>query len=145
MRKHAISIAVADSYEGPYKRITDEPFNLGVDAEDPTIWFENGKYHALMLDTGKKYSNKEIFYCTSDDLLHWKVDINPIAISKNILWEDGKYRKMGSTERPQILVQKGVATHIFFATSNTENGIRSTWNMVIPLKPEINIDGKLKD
>lgn len=135
LRHHAIAVAVADNFMGPYKRLTDEPFDIGVDAEDPTIWYENGKYHALMLDTGQKYSKKEIFYCTSDDLLHWKVDVNPIAITKNILWDDGIYRTMTNTERPQILVQKGKATHVFIATGFKEDGGRSTWNMVIPLKP----------
>lgn len=136
MRHHAISVAVAESYDKPFIRIADEPFDLGVDAEDPTIWYENGKYHALMLDTGKKFSAKEIYYCESDDLLHWKAEPNPTAIFKNILWEDGKYRKMTNTERPQILVQNGIATHVFFATGADENGVRSTWNMVIPLKSE---------
>lgn len=134
LRHHAISVAVADNYLGPYKRLTDEPFDLGVDAEDPTIWYENGKYHALMLDTGRKYSDKEIYYCTSEDLLHWKADKNPVAISKNILWSDGKIRRMSSTERPQIFLQNGKATHVFIATGINENGIRSTWNMAIPLK-----------
>lgn len=142
LRHHAISVAAADSFTGPYKRLTDEPFDLGVDAEDPTIWFENGKYHSLMLDTGLKYSSrKEIYYCTSDDLLHWEAEPNPIAIEKNILWDDGQVRKMNSTERPQILVENGKATHVFIATGSTENGIRSTWNMVIPLKP---VDETLK-
>jgi len=48
---------------------------------------------------------------------------------------------MNSSERPQILVENGKATHVFIATGITENGIRSTWNMVIPLKP---VDETLK-
>ena len=134
LRHHAISVAIADNYLGPYKRISDKPFDMGVDAEDPTIWYEDGKYHALMLDTGEKYSNKEIYYATSDDLLHWKVDSNPVVITKNILWDDGKYRKMNSTERPKIFLENGKAAYVFLATGNTINGIRYTWNMVIPLK-----------
>jgi predicted GH43/DUF377 family glycosyl hydrolase len=134
LRHHAISAAIADNYMGPYKRISDEPFDMGVDAEDPTIWYENGKYHALMLDTGKKYSNKEIYYCTSDNLLKWKVDSNPIVIKKNILWDDGKYRKMNSTERPKIFLENDKATNVFIATGSTINGVRYTWNMVIPLR-----------
>ena len=136
LRHHAISVAIADNYMGPYRRISDKPFDMGVDAEDPTIWYEDGKYHALMLDTGEKYSNKEIYYCTSKDLLHWKVDSDPVVIKKNILWDDGKYRKMNSTERPKILVENGKAAYVFLATGNTVNGIRYTWNMVVPLKAE---------
>lgn len=136
LRQHAISVAVADNPEGPYVRIADQPFDLGVDAEDPTIWFENGHYHALMLDTGKKFSNKEIYYAASDDLLHWSAEQNPIAISKKFIWEDGKTRRMTNTERPQILVQDGKSTHVFFATGMDDSlKVRSTWNQIIPLKP----------
>jgi len=136
LRKHAISVAIANHYEGPYRRLSEEPFDVGVGAEDPTMWYENGRYHALMLDHDRKYSPKEIYYATSSDGLEWEVAPNPVAISKNVLWEDGVVRQMRSTERPQILVQNRIATHVFFATAQVKNGVRSTWNMVIPLKPE---------
>jgi predicted GH43/DUF377 family glycosyl hydrolase len=138
LTKHAISVAVAEKPEGPYVRIADEPFDLGVDAEDPTIWFENGHYHALMLDTGKKFSKKEIYYATSNDLLHWSAEENPIAVSKKFAWDDGQIRKMTNTERPQILVQDGKSTHVFFATGMDDSlKVRSTWSQVVPLKPLI--------
>jgi predicted GH43/DUF377 family glycosyl hydrolase len=136
LKKHAIGLATAKSYKGPYKRVFDKPFDLGVDAEDPTIWFENGKYRMLLLDWAHKYSDKEIFSIVSDDLFHWRVQPNPLAISKNILWEDGKYRKMSSTERPQVLIENGKAIYVFFATGQTVNGEKSTWCMSIPLKSE---------
>ncbi|MBN2105606.1 alpha-L-fucosidase [bacterium] len=135
LKDHAIGVAVADHYEGPYRRLFDHPFPIGIGAEDPTIWFEDGQYHALMLDCGRIYSPKEIFYAVSYDGLHWKASPNPVAISKVILWEDGEIRRMLSTERPQILVENGRATHVFFATSSKPGGIRKTWNMVVPLKP----------
>lgn len=136
LRKHAIGLAVAESFEGPYIRASDKPFPLGLDAEDPTVWFENGKYHMLLLDCGRKYSNKEIFYITSTDLMHWRIAVNPVAITKNILWQDGQYRNMSSTERPQILMENGRAAYVFFATGQKINGIKQIWNMCIPLKPE---------
>jgi predicted GH43/DUF377 family glycosyl hydrolase len=140
LRTHAIGLAIAKDYDGPYVRVSKKPFKLGVDAEDPTVWFENGKYHMLLLDCGRKYSNKEIFYIVSDDLKHWKTQTNPVAITKNILWQDGKYRKMSSTERPQILVENGKATYVFFATGQTVNGEKSTWNISIPLKAENEVE-----
>jgi alpha-L-fucosidase len=136
LRTHAIGLAAADDPEGPYVRLTDKPFDIGISAEDPTIWYENGQYRALMLDTGMKYSDKEIIYAVSKDGLHWEAEPNPVAISRNILWEDGIVRRMASTERPSVLVQNGKSTHAFFATGETAKGRRSSWNMVIPLKPE---------
>ena len=144
LRTHAIGLAAADNPEGPYVRLTDEPFDIGVGAEDPTIWYENGEYRALMLDTGKRFSEKEIIYAVSRDGLHWEAEPNPVGISKNVLWEDGKCRRMASTERPFVLVQDGRATHAFFATGETVDGRRSTWNMVIPLKSESDVVDPLR-
>ena len=136
LRKNAIGVARATRVEGPYERLTDTPFDVGVGAEDPTMWIENGRYHALMLDTDRNFSDKEIYYATSSDGLHWQTEPNPVAIPKDYPWSDGVTRRMGSTERPQILVQDGVATHVFIATGTTINGQRETWNQAIPLKPE---------
>jgi alpha-L-fucosidase len=143
LRDHAIGLARAKSPEGPYERVTDRPFDMGIGAEDPTMWFENGRYHALMLDTEKRYSDKEIYYATSPDGLKWEVQPNPVAVPKTYPWSDGVARRMGSTERPQILVQDGVATHLVFATSDRINGQRQTWSQVIPLKPESAVPDRL--
>jgi alpha-L-fucosidase len=136
LRTNAIGVARATTPEGPYERLGDKPFDAGVGAEDPTMWIENGRFHALMLDTDRRVSDKEIYYATSNDGLHWETEPNPVAIPKDYAWSDGQPRRMGSTERPQILVQDGVATHVFIATGTTVNGQRETWNQVIPLRPE---------
>lgn len=135
LRVHAIGLAIADRFDGEYKRISDQPLNMGVGAEDPFIWVEDGKYKALMLDHERRYSpDKEIFYATSDDGLKWKVPENAIGVSRSVLWADGKIRKMNSAERPHVLIEDGKPTHVFFATGETVGGKRYTWNMVIPLK-----------
>jgi alpha-L-fucosidase len=139
LRTNAIGVARALRPEGPYERLSDKPFDAGVGAEDPTMWIENGRYHALMLDTDQQVSGKEIYYATSTDGLHWETQPNPVAIPKAYAWSDGTPRRMGSTERPQILVQNGVATHVFIATGTTVNGQRETWNQVIPLRPESDV------
>ncbi|MDI1335343.1 MAG: alpha-L-fucosidase [Lacunisphaera sp.] len=136
LRQHAIGVARAATFEGPYERLSDRPFEVGVGAEDPTMWFENGRYHALMLDHDRKYSDKEIYQATSADGLHWSVEPNPVALTKNYLWSDGQRRNMDSTERPQILVQDGVATHLVFATGETVGGQARSWSQVVPLRPE---------
>jgi len=132
---NAVGLAIANRFDGEYKRVSDKPLNMGIGAEDPFIWIEKGKYKALMLDTNRKYSpDKEIFYATSDDGIKWQVPASPIAVSRNILWADGKMRKMNSTERPHVLFENGKPAYVFFATGETVNGERFTWNMSIPLK-----------
>ncbi len=44
LRTNAIGVARATNIAGPYERISDKPFHAGVGAEDPTMWFENGRY-----------------------------------------------------------------------------------------------------
>ena len=135
LRVHSIGLAVADCPTCEYKRFSDKPLNMGVGAEDPFIWIEKGKYKALMLDHEKRYSpDKEIFYAESADGIHWKVPENAIAVSKTIKFADGTTKRMNSTERPHVLIENGKPTHVFFATGETINGKRYTWNMAIPLK-----------
>jgi alpha-L-fucosidase len=136
LREHAIGVAQANRPEGPYERLSERPFEVGVGAEDPTMWFENGRYHALMLDHGRLFSDKEIYHATSEDGLHWVTEPDPVAITKDIVWSDGRRRDLKSAERPQILVQDGVATHVFFATGEGEGTRLQTWNQVVPLRPE---------
>ena len=135
LRVNAIGLAVADCPRCEYKRISKEPLNMGIGAEDPFIWQEDGKFKALMLDTDRRYSpDKEIFYAVSDDGLHWRVPKNSIAVSRKVLWANGETKKMNSTERPHVLIENGRPVYVFFATGETVNGKRYTWNMVIPLK-----------
>jgi len=92
-----------------------------------TIWFENGRFYALMLDHYRKFSDKEIYYTQSADGLKWEVNPNPVAVTKNISLTDDTINKHGVIERPFVLIEKGVATHAFFATKNEEipiHGIR---------------------
>lgn len=142
LKKHAIGVAVADNWAGPYKRISKTPFEMGMGAEDPTIWFENGKFHALMLDHDRKFSDKEIYYAQSKDGIKWELDANPVAITKNIKLKDGSISKHGAMERPSVLIENGVATHAFFATKNKSNS--HSWNMCVPLRKGDEVTDKTK-
>jgi lysophospholipase L1-like esterase len=135
LRVNAIGLAIAACPTCEYKRASDQPLNMGIGAEDPFIWQENGRFKALMLDTDRRYSpDKEIFYAVSDNGRQWRVPSKAIAVSREVLWADGTRKKMNSTERPHVLIENGQPTYVFFATGETVSGKRSTWNMVIPLK-----------
>ncbi len=61
----------------------------------------------------------------------------PRAYSRTVRGDDGREQVMGSFERPQLLIEDGVPTHLFAATADgpgefTNAG--STWNMVTPLR-----------
>jgi len=135
LRKHAIGLAVADCPACEYKRVSNEPLNMGIGAEDPFIWMENGKYKALMLDHERRYSpDKEIFYAVSDDGIKWHVPRKAIAVSRIVKFRDGSTRRMNAAERPHVLIENGRPTYVFFATGETIGGKRYTRNMSVPLK-----------
>jgi len=142
LKTHAIGVAFANNWAGPYKRMSDKPFEMGMGAEDPTVWYEDGKFHAMMLDHNHKFSEKEIYYAQSKDGLAWEVESNPVAITKNIRLKDGTINKHGAMERPSVLIENGIATHAFFATKNKEN--THSWNMCVPLKKVEEITDKTK-
>jgi alpha-L-fucosidase len=135
--KHAVSVAFADHWSGPYERLSDKPLNMGIGAEDPTIWYEDGMFQALMLDHGRKFSDKGIYYAYSKDGLQWTIDNNPAAITNEIQLNDGTIARRSATERPWVLVEDGKATHVYFATKNAKgDGPAHSWNMCIPLKAQ---------
>lgn len=132
---HAIGLAIADRFDGEYKRVSDQPLNMGIGAEDPFIWVEKGKFKALMLDHERKYSPaKEIFFATSDDGIKWQTPPNAIAVSRNVKMADGSVQRFNKTERPHVLIENGKPTHVFFAVSGSRNGKGASWNMAVPLR-----------
>ncbi len=135
-------MACAESWDAPYLRLVDEPLfhfdDPGVRIEDACIWHEDGVYQMLLNDltgkvTGEDHSG---IHAWSVDAKRWQVADPPQAYSRNVLWDDGARIKQGSLERPQVLLQDGVPTHLFCATADGPGGFQNaanTWNMVIPL------------
>ena len=137
-----VGVARAKSFEGPYSVVGDEPFfskdKFGV-VEDPHLWSDKNGYHMLAKDhkgsiTGEHGAG---FLAHSNDAISWELDKNVKAYSKLIQWDNGEDIKMGQLERPFVLVENGMPSHIFFATMDGPGGFENaskSWNMVIPLK-----------
>lgn len=139
-----MGVAVANHYEDKHRTVSMTPlFDRGLyNLEDPFIWKEqSGEYKMIAKDMigtacGEKRGG---IIASSNDGFDWTLHEGSIAYSRYVKWDDGETRLMGNLDRPFILFEEGKATHIFFATSDGENGLRdckNTWNMVIPLKPE---------
>ncbi|MGL4737300.1 MAG: glycosyl hydrolase family 43, partial [Cellulosilyticaceae bacterium] len=134
--------ATAPHYRGPYKAVSDTPLYDARDfeLEDPFIWRDaSGQYCMIAKDMDGRSCGEAGggIFATSSDCLDWEIHHGQLAYSKNVLWEDGVTRRMGSLERPFILFEEGEPTHMFFATSDGPGGLmacENTWNMVIPLK-----------
>ena len=105
-----------------------------VHVEDPTVWQANGLYHmvAKVMSDGLIDEDGAGFYAFSTDGIHWQLPDDPKAYSRTVLFRDGTQRMQEKLERPQVLVQDGKPTHIFFATADPEWA--DIYNLVIPVK-----------
>jgi hypothetical protein len=132
-------VATAPHYLGPYKRMNDGKRieiqgATNAHVEDPYTWQANGYYHMVAKVFSKSLTGESGagFYAYSKNGVKWLLPDNPKAYSRKVLFSDGKTRNQASLERPQVLVQDGTPTHIFFATADPKWA--AIYNLVIPLK-----------
>ncbi len=144
-----LGVAVADSPNGKFERLTNEPIfkfeNPKQFVEDPFIWYKDGKFSLLMKDDFRDESGGITgewgagIYAESDDCINWKIAQNPKAYSRKLLWDDGTVTVQNHLERPNLLFSNGEPTHLFAATGSGDkpwhfNDV--TWNVCIPLGPD---------
>jgi len=137
-----IGVAAADSFEGPYRRLTDEPvlrFEGGDFVEDPFVWWDKDHYEMLAKDmlggiTGEVHAGAHF---QSRDAIHWTSMKPPKAYSRTITFENGEATRLGCLERPQLLFDKqGRPICLFAAAADGPGGFNhalNTWNIAIPL------------
>jgi len=135
-------VAAADTWDGPYERLSDDPIlqfdEGGVSYEDAYLWRENGMFQMIFNDIHGKITGEHHggAWAVSEDGLNWRLGDPVKAYSRTVRWNNGTETVEGNVERPQLLIQDGVPTHLFAATANN-NGwyadATETWNMVFPL------------
>ena len=136
-----LGVAKATSWQEPFQRLSDHPITLSGSRdnhiEDPFIWWNEDHYEMLVKDmTGEVCGEPEAgIHARSQDGINWEVMNPPKAYSRLVVWQDGTTSHQFKLERPQLLFQKGQATHLFAATANAdEKGeISDSWTLVIPL------------
>lgn len=141
-----LGVAWAPRPEGPYERLSDEPVfrfsNPDFHVEDPFLWYDDGKFYALLKDDFKNNCGGITgewgagVLATSDDCINWSIDPEPKAYSRSVKWDDGSVTMQNCLERPNLLFQEGRPTHLFLATGGGTQPyvFEESWNMVIPLR-----------
>jgi len=131
-----LGLAVAPHPADPYERVSEEPL-FPFAAEDPFLWFEEGRYHVIMKDMtgdvcGERFGG---IYGSSEDGFRWSFEGDCKAYSRRIAWDDGTTTFHGNFERPQLLIQDGKPTHLFAAVgdSSREWNWDDSFNLCIPL------------
>ena len=133
-----LGLAYAEHWQNAFIRKSPNPVFTG-NVEDPYLWHADGKFHAIMKDMSGEICGEHHggIYATSDDCLTWEFPEPCLGYSRNVTWNNGETTKQGFRERPQVLVQDGIPTHLFNATGNGPgtgfNSCEKTWTMVTPI------------
>jgi hypothetical protein len=89
-------------------------------AEDPVIWFSGGQYHVLY-----DYPDDRVgYHLTSSDGIHDWTDqglaYDPRYAQQIFSYTDGTVDHWYKMERPNVLVENGLVTHVTFAVSDVD-------------------------
>ena len=94
-------------------------------AEDPVIWYSGGQYHVLYDYPGDRVG----YHLTSTDGIHNWTDqglaYDPRSAQQIFGYTDGTVDHWYKMERPNVLVENGLITHVTFAVAdvNKDNQI----------------------
>ena len=89
-------------------------------AEDPVIWFSGGQYHVLY-----DYPDDRVgYHLTSVDGIHNWTDqglaYDPRYAQQIFSYTDGTVDHWYKMERPNVILEKGLITHVTFAVSDVD-------------------------
>src|SRR4051812_20912889 len=99
-------------------------------AEDPVIWFSGGLYHVLYDYPGDRVG----YHLTSSDVIHGWTDqglaYDPRYAQQIFSYTDGTVDHWFKMERPNVVIENGLITHVTFAVSdvNKDNQISAGTN-----------------
>lgn len=135
--------AISDSPTGPFIKYEKPIFVVdGVDfpAEDPYIWYQKGKYRAIVKSmissTGENVFS--LVQYDSENGFDWKPAKNYLISDKTIEWQNGRKQKLSNLERPQLYFEKGLPVTLLCAADTFDaKGVRQTFNVQIPITVEV--------
>lgn len=144
-----LGIAVANSPEGPFERLSDSPIldfsDENMHIEDPFVWYdaEKEKFCLIAKDDCKNGSTGITgewgsgFYAESKDCMNFEIPNDPMVYSRHVTWEDGKKTLQRNLERPCVLFdEQGKPTHLFCASLYSEQVCGEEQTFIVCLKLE---------
>jgi hypothetical protein len=128
--------ALSDRPEGPFKKTSHKIFikdSVKFAAEDPYIWYQQGKYWAIVKDMQGVFTHRgtSLALFESPDGFDWKVAIHTLVSTTQIPWTTG-LKKVQKLERPQLWFKDGQPAVLFCAVYDGDDN----YNVAIPLIPE---------
>ncbi len=132
-------VATSDSPTGPFKKYDKPIFTVEGErfpAEDPYIWYQDGKYRAIVKRI-KHINNQRLFslvHYESQDGFDWEPAKNFEISDRIITWENGRKQQFLHLERPQVFIENGEPIALLCAADTLNaQGARDSFNMQIPL------------
>lgn len=102
-------------------------------AEDPYIWFQEGRYYAILKDMHgafTKHGQSLVLFCSKDGL-NWMPSNHRLVSTPQIKWNNGTVQKVERLERPQLFFEDGKPIVLLLAVLTDKY---NSFNLQIPLK-----------
>ena len=133
-------VATSESPTGPFVKYGKPVFLAeGHDfpAEDPFIWYEAGKYRAILKDMHGAFTDagQALVLFESIDGFDWELSKNALVSKLEIKWKDGTVQKVAHLERPQVYLENGIPKVLVCASDVKDSaGVLQSFNVQIPIK-----------
>ncbi len=129
--------ATSDSPIGPFTKQNQPIFtaeNSVFPAEDPYIWFQDGRYLAIVKDMEGNFTKagQSLALFESPDGFTWTLSSHPLVSKLNIRWTDGTTQNVAALERPQLWMKDGKPAVLFCAVA-ADGPRNKTFNVAIPI------------
>lgn len=132
-------VASSDSPIGPFKKHKELAFVVEGErfpAEDPYIWYQEGKYRAIVKRI-KHEGKQRVFSLVqydSEDGYNWKKAKHHEISERIVQWENGKIQQFKHLERPQVFIENGEPVALLCAADTLDvHKVRHSFNIQIPL------------
>ncbi|MDV7185893.1 glycoside hydrolase family protein [Lutibacter sp. TH_r2] len=132
-------VATSDNPTGPFVKYDKPVFTAeghNFPAEDPFIWYQDGKYRAIVKDMHGAFTDagRALVLFESIDGFDWKLSQNALVSTLQIKWEDGTVQKVDHLERPQLYLENGKPKVLVCASDiKNEQGVLQSFNVQIPI------------
>jgi hypothetical protein len=127
--------ALSDRPDGPFVKTSHKIFikdGVKFAAEDPYIWYQQGKYWAIVKDMQGVFTQAgtSLALFESSDGFDWKVAKHTLVSTTRIPWTSG-IKQVQKLERPQLWFKDGQPAILFCAVYDGDDN----YNVAIPLTP----------
>ncbi len=132
-------VATADRPEGPFAKRLAPIFTRPGEhfaAEDPFIWHDGDRYRGIVKDNNGIFTGRgcSLAHWESRDGFDWRPAKHVFVTTPEIVWTDGKRRKLDALERPQLIFgADGRPAVLLCAGAHTPDRVAS-FNVAIPLR-----------